>query len=177
MDQFSTQERIKIIELYFATKSPVLVQRQFRREFPGRKIPHRNTIRALVEKFRDTGTVRNNNRGHSGPPLTATNPPHVQDVRARLEASPRKSTRRLSQEVGVSRTSVRRIIKKELKLFPYKVQILQAQTQANKHQRYEFCQKISERIESNPDLLDVSLFHGPRIPQISAPQTTSSGVT
>ena len=55
--QFSAQEQIKVIELYFATKSPVLVQRQFRREFPGRKIPHRNTIRALVEKLRDIGTV------------------------------------------------------------------------------------------------------------------------
>ena len=156
--QFSDQERIKIIELYFATKSTVLVQRQFRREFPGRKIPHRNTIKNLVEKFRDSGSVTNNNKGHSGPPSTATTPAHVQDVRAHLEQSPRKSTRRLSQEVGISRTSVRRIIHRDLKLFPYKVQVLQAQTQANKDQRYEFGQEISERIENNPELLDVLLF-------------------
>ena len=157
--QFSDQERIKIIELYFATKSTVLVQRQFRREFPGRKISNRNTIKNLVEKFRDSGSVTNNNKGHSGPPSTATTPDHVQDVRAHLEQSPRKSTRRLSQEVGISRTSVRRIIHRDLKLFPYKVQVLQAQTQVNKDQRYEFGQEISERIENNPELLDVLLFH------------------
>ena len=38
------------------------------------------------------------------------------------------------------------------------MQILQAQTQANKHQPFDFCQEISERIENNPDLLDVLLF-------------------
>ena len=70
--------------------------------------------------------MTNKNKGHIGPPSTATTPPHVQDVRAHLEQSPRKSTRQLSQEVGISRTSVRRIIHGDLKLFPYKVQFLQA---------------------------------------------------
>ena len=40
------------------------------------------------------------------------------------------------------------------------MQILQVQTQANKHQRYKFCQEISRRIENKPDLLDVLLFRG-----------------
>ena len=34
-EHFSVEERIKIVELYFATKSPTLVQRQFRCEYPG----------------------------------------------------------------------------------------------------------------------------------------------
>ena len=53
---------------------------------------------------------------------------------------------------------MRRIIHDDLKLFPYKVQILQAQTQANKTERYEFGQKINERIENDPQLLDCLLF-------------------
>ena len=156
--QFSVQERTKIVQPYLATKSVVLIQRQFRRKFPGRKIPHRNTIKSLIQKFRDTGSVANNNKTHSGARLTARTPARVQDVRTRLEQSPRKSTRRLSQEVGISRSFVMRVIHSDLKLFPYKVQILQAQSQANKNQRYEFCQSISERIENNPRLLDVLLF-------------------
>ena len=45
-----------------------------------------------------------------------------------------------------------RVIHSDLKLFPYKVQILQTQSQANKNQRYELCQSIicSDRIENNP---------------------------
>ena len=38
------------------------------------------------------------------------------------------------------------------------MQILQAQRHANKHQCYKFCQEINERIENNPDLLDVLLI-------------------
>jgi hypothetical protein len=157
-DHFSVAERTRIVELYFATKSPTLVQRQFRREHPEKKMPHRHTISRLVDKFRNTGSVINNNKGHCGPKVTARTPANIQDVRDHLEQSPRKSTRRLSQQVGISRTSVRRIIHCDLQLFSYKVQILQAQTEANKTQRFEFGQNISERIENDPQLLNCLLF-------------------
>lgn len=51
-----------------------------------------------------------------------------------------------------------RIIHSDLKLFPYKVEILQAETQGNKTERYEFGQTISERTENDPQLLDCFLF-------------------
>jgi hypothetical protein len=107
-------ERTKILESYFSPKSVILTHRAFRRDFPGRKTPSRNTIRNIVEKFRNTGSVANDNKGHSGPMLSARTPANVQAVRAHLEQSPRKSTRRLSQEVGISRTSVIRVIHNDL---------------------------------------------------------------
>ena len=97
--QFPVQERTNILELYFATKLAVIVQRQLRCEFPWRKIPHRNTIK-MIHKFRDSGIVANN-KTHTGARLTAGTPAHVQDIRTRLEQSPRKSTRLLSQEVRI----------------------------------------------------------------------------
>ena len=60
--------------------------------------------------------------------------------------------------MGISSRYVRRIIHDDLKLFPYKVQILQVQTQANKTERYEFGQKIIERTENDPQILDCLLF-------------------
>ena len=42
------------MEAHFATKSVVLTQRQFRRDFPGRNRPSKLTIRCLLEKFRET---------------------------------------------------------------------------------------------------------------------------
>ena len=156
--QFSVHERTKILESYFSTKSVVLTQRAFRREFPGRKVPCRKTITNIVEKFRNTGSVGNDNKGHSGRQVTVRTPANVQAVREHLEQSPRKSTRRLSQEVGISRATVQRVIHNDLKLFPYKVQILQKQTDVNKRERVEFCQSISERIENNPGVLNLILF-------------------
>ena len=100
----------------------------------------------------------NDNKGHSGRQVTVRTPANVQAVREHLEQSPRKSTRRLSQEVGISRATVQRVIHNDLKLFPYKVQILQKQTDVNKRERVEFCQSISERIENNPGVLNLILF-------------------
>lgn len=147
-----------IIELYFATNSVILAQRNFRREFPGRRCPCAKTIRRLLAKFRSTGSLVDANKGHSGRPLSARSPDNIQAVRERLQQSPRKSTRRLSQEVGISRASVLRVIHKDLTLFPYKIQILQHQTDANKRERFEFCQSMSERIENNPGVLDHIFF-------------------
>ena len=54
---------------------------------------------------------------------------------------------------------MQRIIHNDLKLVPYKVQILPEQTDANKKERSEFCQTISERIEINPGDLGLILFN------------------
>ena len=43
-------------------------------------------------------------------------------------------------------------------MFPQKIQILQAQTTANKAKRFAFCQSISRRIEDHPDFLDLIFF-------------------
>ena len=61
-------------------------------------------------------------------------------------------------EVGVSTTTVQRVIHNDLKLFPYKVQILQKQADTNKEERSEFCQTINERIENKPGDLGLIVF-------------------
>ena len=83
-------------------------------------------------------------------------PENIQNLQECHEESPRKSTRRLSQETGISRTSVLRILHNELKLFRYKIQILQRQTDQNKAERETFCEDISQRIENDPGLLDLN---------------------
>ena len=70
--------------------------------------------------------------------------------------SPRKSTCHLSQETDVSRKSFLKILHNDLKLFPYKIQILQRQTDQNKAERETFCKDIIQRIENDPGLLDLN---------------------
>ena len=112
----------------------------------------------MVAKFRETGSVADAHKGHSGRHRSAIIPDNIQNLRERLEESPRKSTRRLSQETGISRTSVLRIFHDNLKLFPYKIQILQRQTDRNKAERETFCDDISQRVENEPGLLDLIFF-------------------
>ena len=146
------------MEAYLATKSLIQTQRQFRRDFPGRNAPTRVTILRLLDKFRETGSVQNKNKGHSGRPRSARTDPNIDNVREHLARSPRKSTRRLSQETDLSRTSIMRIMHQDLHMFPYKIQIVQAQTATNKAERLAFCQSISRRIEDHPNIMDLIFF-------------------
>ena len=66
--RYAEQQRIKIIEAYFATKSVILTQRQCRKELGRDKISDRKTIERLVAKFRETGSVANANKSRSGRP-------------------------------------------------------------------------------------------------------------
>ena len=123
--QFSVHERLKILESYVS-------------QVISWETPCRETITKIVEKFRNTRCVGNDNKGHSGWYVAVRTRANVQAERKHLEQSPQKSTRRLSQEVGISRTTVQKIIHNDLKLFPYKVKILQKQTDVNKEERSEF---------------------------------------
>ena len=138
---YTAQQRIKIVETYFATKLVVLTQRQRAKELGRDKVPDRKMIERLVAKFRETGSVANANKVRSFRPCSVKTPNNVQNLRERFEESFRKSTL-LAQEVGLSRSSAMRILHDDLQLFPYKIQILQRQTDDNKAERLSFV-KIS----------------------------------
>ncbi|KAJ4450238.1 hypothetical protein ANN_01657 [Periplaneta americana] len=74
----------------------ISTRRAYQREFGVRNPPKRNTILGLVNKLETTGSLVSEKGKHRSSRL----PTVVVDVRARLEQSPKKSLRRLSQETG-----------------------------------------------------------------------------
>ena len=152
---YTTQQRIKIIEAYFATKSVPLTQQQCRNDFGRNNEPDRRTIQCLVAKFQKTGTVADAHKDwyHL---LFGIIPENIQNLWECHEESPRKSTCRLSQETGILKKTVLRILHDDLKLFPYKIQILQRQTDQNKAEQETFYEDISQRIENDTGLLDLN---------------------
>ena len=120
----------------------------------------RRTFQRLVTKFRKTGNVADAYKGHSCRHRSAIIPENIQNLRERLEESPRKPPRRPSQETGILRTSVLRYFHNDLTLFSYKIQILQRQTGYNKAERETFCEDISHDTEIDHDLLHLIFFSG-----------------
>ena len=114
--------------------------------------PDTRTIQCLVAKFWETGSVGDIQKCHSGQHRSAVIPENIQNLEERLEESPRKSTCCLSQETRILRISVLRILHDELKLFSYKIQILQKQTDHNKGEQKKFCEDIDQKIKNNPGL-------------------------
>ena len=124
MEKFSTKQRIKIIELYLENqRSIILTQRAYRWHYNVRQAPNQSTIDRLVERFGQQGSVSNLPRtGRQRSVRTAENIAFVEDS---IAENPGTSTRRRATQIGMSRRSLQRILR-ELHLFPYKIQMLQA---------------------------------------------------
>jgi len=116
MYRYTLEERVFIIRTYWKTESIKLCQQQFLEKFGGRHPPSKYCIWALSKKLETKGTLLDEMTG--GRPKMSEEA--IQNVKDRLQASPKKSLRRLSQESGLSRSTCQRAAKKsEASCVPY----------------------------------------------------------
>ncbi|KAJ4448627.1 hypothetical protein ANN_00017 [Periplaneta americana] len=114
-NRYSIKQRVFMYDNYVLTNSAREVRRRYRETYPGDNVPSRNTIHDLMKKSREIGGVTNKKRRRRRTVLTEEN---LDDIGYRLENSPTKSIRRISEETGVPYASVRNAIKL---LGPYKI--------------------------------------------------------
>ena len=120
---WTKEEKIFCVTTYLQTKSFKTVQAKFRQKFNFNNYPQKSQIYRWAHKFQATGSVNNLNKKAEtstyGRKLTARTPDNVNAVRDSVGRCPKKSIRRRSQELGLSRASVQRILIKDLHLYPY----------------------------------------------------------
>ena len=122
MDCLTTEQRVKLIEFYFKNdESLVRARRAYCRHFEVRSGPSESTISRLVQKFKDSGSVHDLPR--SGRPKTRTEE-CIEQVRASVEEDPQTSTRRRSSQLNMAHSSLYRILRMDLNLLPYKIQVV-----------------------------------------------------
>lgn len=134
---FSLEERFEILKTYFQSQCCVAeTVRILKRNMSREKAPSGTAVVKLVKKVRETGLLLDN---RSGPRArTVRTPENIEAVARNVRQNPSTSTRRRSQQLAISRTSLRRILHKDLGLFAYKVQMTQ-ELKANDHPlRYQF---------------------------------------
>lgn len=154
------REKSQCVMWLHETKSPKTVQRRFLTNF-GRPSPDVKTIKNWYSKFMDTGSVKD--RPRTG--RTRVTDASVEEVRQTVDTSPRKSTRAISTDIGIPKSTVHKILRKQLSLFPYKLQIHQALHPGDRELRFAFGQEMEERIVGDTDFLqricfsDESTFH------------------
>ena len=81
----TTEQKGKLVEFYFETKSIVQTQRQYQRHFAVRKAPDRKTIWRIVKKFQTEQTVSNVNLKLFPHHIQAKQKLTAQDKLARVE--------------------------------------------------------------------------------------------
>jgi len=125
------------------------------------KIIHRKSIKYNVDKFKNHGSVEN--RYFVERKKTVLTPTNIENVKTNIKQF--KSVRKLSNKTAIPKTSVHRILRKELKLFPYKVQLEQHLTKNAEILRKKFCEIMLEKIKIDPEFInniwftDESHFH------------------
>lgn len=149
----TVQQRVFIVECYVKTKSWKECDRLFVDKFKGVKVPAKRSMQQIVAKWRETGSVLNKTKNI---PKRVRTPENVDIIRQKIAQSPDKSTRRLSQETGISRQSCMRILHQDLQMRPYKVSVVHELKSADAPQRFEFCNWLFNEIVMNG--LDLDFF-------------------
>ena len=159
------EQRIFLVKQWWTSgKNFRAVNGAFRNEFPDKKMPTRQAIYKLVNKFDDTGSVENSFR--SGRPTTVRTEENMQIVSETFARNPRISQRRASLELGLSRSSLQRLMQ-DLNLRPYKPRLLHALNEDDPDRRMEFCEWILNSTQEDPTLLDRILWTDEAIFQIN----------
>lgn len=152
MEGYNVIQRTKIIELYFEHhRSIIQTQRAYRRHFNVRNSPSESMIRRLVTRFEEQGSVRDLPR--SGRPHSVISEANIQRVLESVEENPETSTRRRSAELQMSRRSLRRILKGNLHLFPYKVQLVQELKPGDSQERIIYALRFQELAREHNDFI------------------------
>jgi transposase len=120
------EQSVYLYDIYVKYKSARKCRRKFRRKSRDERVPVRQTVHNLVNKFRSTGLLIDNKQKHKHRVLTEEK---LDDIGARLDHTPRKSLKRLAQETEESKSSSRRATQL-LKLRPYKTAVIHARLAA-----------------------------------------------
>ena len=118
----SREERAWLVEYVFRADDRYTesVKEQFRERFPNTRVPHRDTVRALISKLRERLHV--------------------------MRETPSKSVRRLAAEANVGRTTAHKALRKELHLFPYKIMAVQELQGDDCEKRMAYCRWFKSTI-------------------------------
>ena len=147
---WTIQQKTFSVEQYFATKSYQSVQIQFRKRYHCRNFPSKSTIVRCVTKFREHGTVvdlcsKATGGTYSGRKKSARTEENIAAVRNSVGCS---------QELGMARESLWHVLTSYLHLYPYKIQIKQQLTDADKEKRVTMCEWFCNVLENDENFLE-----------------------
>ena len=152
--------KIKVIEWWFETKSIVTIKRRLQNVFrlAPHQLPSRSTARYIVNKFIGSGELTNPRATRTGRPQTARHGRNVQIVEESVKDNPKQSCERRSQELSIPRSSLHRILTKDLSLTPYIVPVKQALSAPDTVARKEMCGWFMSMLEEDRRWIDQVWF-------------------
>jgi transposase len=157
--KLTTAERVSLVFIYARmNESYRNAAAEFNHQHPHRSAVDHSTLRRLIDRFKETGRVDDLPR--CGRPVTATTEASSTAVLATISRSPKKSIRKLSQETGISRASISRILHQN-NFLPYKVHLTQELHGDDMDRRMQFCEWFKQQEDPSTWIIfsDEAIFH------------------
>lgn len=157
MEQFTIEERVLIVKTHYKNGECYAETVRRLRAILGRnRAPTASTVLRLIKKFESTGSVGTvKSPGRNRIVRTEQNIAVVQDS---VAVSPQKSLHRRSQQLGISPSSLHRILKFDLHMHAYKIQLTQYLKPTDHHQRRLFAQWILAKQEEDNNFAKRIIF-------------------
>lgn len=144
MSTYSTEQRVQIVELFYENgRSVKNVYRKLRQFYGRHNRPSESTINQIIKRFQQTGSVEDKKTEKYARRGRSKN--HIDLVYASIAEDPEMSIDRRSQQVGLSKTTTWRILRKDLALKCYKVQLTQELQPLDHLKRREFINWVKEQ--------------------------------
>ncbi|GBN44129.1 hypothetical protein AVEN_1787-1 [Araneus ventricosus] len=119
-----------------------------------RNPPASKSIKKWQKTFLETGSLQERSGGNR----RLLSDARVEGVRQVFVRTPRKSIRKAASELSMSRSTIHNVLHRKLKLYAYKIQIVQKLQPNDGVQRVAFAVEMLSRIENEHDFLNRIIF-------------------
>lgn len=150
------QEVFTVKEYHRSWNSIVSAQRRYWQHFGVCDGPTNWTVLRWVDKFDRTGSVSDESEGHAGW-LSLRMPDSVDEAWEIFLKSPRKRLHKVSQQMRMSYTTVRKIYWSDLFAYRYKMQLSQLLTPNVKEWHVQFAMEFSALFQKGPNIIKKSI--------------------
>jgi hypothetical protein len=147
--QLTVTEKTWVVKQMYRLEYPVNVQRLWSREMNNNP-PDQKTIRSLMNKFKQTGSVLSIDP--PGRPVSVTDETTEEEVSSIFEKEPQTSIRRMSFQLGISRSSIQRVYK-SLGYKSYIPRLIHELNEDDFDRRVEYCETFLSLLQKEPDLI------------------------
>ena len=114
----------------------------------------RDTLTSLIKRFEETGSVED--RPRSGRPSVEDD--SIEMIKGIIEENPHASTRKVSESVGLSQSTVEKVLRHHLNMHPYRIHVVHALSDLDKQNRLEFCEEFLSKMEDDASFLSRILW-------------------
>ncbi len=157
---YSLPRKAECVENLIELRSVTGVRRWYAEKY-GLPVPIEKSLRSWLQSFRDRGTLVD--RPRSGrPSRTDTD---VSRIESLLLNNPEVSIRTAERELNIPRSTIQRVPRRILRMFPYKISFLQQLLPNDYQSRLEFAQHFRHEMRNDPGYIsrivysDECLFH------------------